>query len=125
MFAAEAKRSGIPVLPPCVNVSEVDFIVEKLGDGGSAMPASSSLQRAPMGGGDGQRGRRAIRYSMAALKNIGAAAVETIVSGRASGGAYRSLADFAARLNPRARNARLCRSLRRAGAEPGARAGEC
>ena len=26
MFAAEAKKSGIAILPPCVNASEVDFL---------------------------------------------------------------------------------------------------
>jgi DNA polymerase-3 subunit alpha len=102
MFAAEAKKSGIPVLPPCVNASEVDFLVETIAETGA-----------------GKRGARAIRYSLAALKNIGASAVETIVAGRASGGAYRSLADFAARLNPRALNKRGLETLASAGAFDG------
>jgi DNA polymerase-3 subunit alpha len=50
------------------------------------------------------------------LKNIGAAAVETIVSGRSPGGAYRSIADFAARLNPKALNKRGLETLASAGA---------
>ena len=51
MFASEARKSGIRMLPPCVNQSGVDFGVEP--------PA-----------GDAKLG--AIRYSLAALKNIGA-----------------------------------------------------
>ena len=46
-FAAEAKKSGIVVKPPCVNASEVDFLAE---------PSRSS----------GEPG--AIRYSLAALE---------------------------------------------------------
>src|SRR5262245_30256583 len=49
MFASEARKSGIAILPPCINASGVDFL-----------PAD-----------------KAIRYSLAALKNIGAQAVES------------------------------------------------
>ncbi len=98
MFAAEAKKSGIPVLPPCVNASEVDFLVER--------PKADEAHGA-------------IRYSLAALKNIGASAVETIVAARTAEGPYRSLADFAARLNPKALNKRGLETLAMAGAFDG------
>ncbi len=97
MFAAEAKKSGIVVLPPCVSASEVDFLVETR-KGSDPLP------------------QRAIRYSLAALKNIGAAAVETIVTARAADGPYRSVADFATRLNPKALNKRGLETLAMAGA---------
>jgi DNA polymerase-3 subunit alpha len=95
LFAAEAKRSGIEVKPPCVNASEVDFLAEP-----SQVPEKLG----------------AIRYSLAALKNIGAAAVSTIVAERDAHGAYASLADFAARMNPKALNKRGIETLAAAGA---------
>jgi DNA polymerase-3 subunit alpha len=98
MFAAEAKKSGIPVLPACVNASDVDFLVER--------PQSDEAHGA-------------IRYSLAALKNIGASAVETIVAARTAEGPYRSLSDFASRLNPKALNKRGLETLSMAGAFDG------
>ena len=93
MFAAEAKKSGIAVKPPCVNASEIDFLAEP---------------------GKGKSG--AIRYSLAALKNIGASAVASIVENRTMNGRYKSLADFAGRMNPKALNKRGIETLAMAGA---------
>jgi DNA polymerase-3 subunit alpha len=76
-FAAEAKKSGIEVKPPCINASEVDFLAE------------ISQHK-----GQGEQ-RVAIRYSLAALKNIGASAVATVVAERNAHGRYASLSDFA------------------------------
>jgi len=95
MFAGEARRSNIALLPPCVNESGVDFGA-----------------RAPKAG----EKAGAIRYSLAALKNIGAAAVETIVKERDAKGPFTSLADFAGRLDPRALNKRGIETLAKAGA---------
>jgi DNA polymerase-3 subunit alpha len=138
MFAAEAKKSGIQVLPPCVNASEVDFLVEKVSTGAASSPSprargagrGEGQPQTPVQAsaphpdplpieGDGERGRRAIRYSLAALKNIGASAVETIVGARKTDGPYTSLADFAARLNPKALNKRGLETLSMAGAFDG------
>ncbi len=128
MFAAEAKKSGIRVLPPCVNASEVDFLVETTspsprprGEGQGegrppGVPGGAAPHPAPLPiEGDGERARRAIRYSLAALKNIGAAAVETIVKGRPEAG-YKSITDFAMRLDLRAINKRALETLAAAGA---------
>jgi DNA polymerase III subunit alpha len=95
MFAAEARKSGIEVKPPCVNASEVDFLAEPPGE---------------------DAGFGAIRYSLAALKNIGASAVATIVAERAEHGGFSTLADFASRLNPKALNKRGIETLAAAGA---------
>lgn len=95
LFSSEAKRSGIAVLPPSVNDSGVEF---------SAEPPRNGAQRG------------AIRYSLAALKNIGASAVETIVSERDQNGPYRSLADVAGRLKTKAVNKRALETLAAAGA---------
>ncbi len=88
MYASEAKKSGIALLPPCINASEVDFL----------------------------SGDKTIRYSLAALKNIGAQAVESVVAERTAQGPYKDLSDFAGRCNPKALNKRALETLSSAGA---------
>jgi len=58
----------------------------------------------------------AIRYSLAALKNIGAQAVESLVGERSAEGCFRDLSDFAARCNTKAINKRALETLSAAGA---------
>ena len=96
VFAAEAKRSGIEVKPPCVNESEVAFTAE------------------PPNVETGTAG--AVRYALAALKNIGSGAVETITTERGANGRFADLSDFARRLDPRALNKRGLETLASAGA---------
>src|SRR3978361_273654 len=86
-FRAEAERLGIKVDPPSINRSGVAFDV----DGNT------------------------IIYALAALKGVGQQAVESIVEARAAG-KFKDLADFAARVNPRAVNKRVLESLATAGA---------
>ncbi|MGB9042668.1 MAG: DNA polymerase III subunit alpha [Pseudolabrys sp.] len=86
-FRAEAERLGIKVDPPSVNRSGVDFEV----DGNT------------------------IIYALAALKGVGKQAVEAIIAARDSR-VFADLADFAARVNPRAVNKRVLESLAAAGA---------
>jgi DNA polymerase-3 subunit alpha len=88
VFVQEARRMGVGLEPPSVNESGVEFLPQ-----------------------DG-----AIRYSLAALRNVGRSVVEHIVAERDSGGAFQSLADFAARINPRIVNKRGLESLAAAGA---------
>jgi len=88
MFASEAKKSGIAILPPCVNASEIDFLASN----------------------------KAIRYSLAALKNIGTQAVDNLVAQRNARGAFKDLSDFAARLNTKVLNKRALETLAAAGA---------
>jgi DNA polymerase III subunit alpha len=95
LFAGEAKKSGIAVLPPCINASGVDFGAEPPRDGAT---------------------RGAIRYSLAALKNIGAGAVEIIVTARRDGGPFASLSDVANRVDAKALNKRGLETLAKAGA---------
>jgi DNA polymerase III subunit alpha len=85
-FRAEANRLGIRVEPPSVNRSGVGFEVE----------------------GD------TIIYALAALKGVGAQAVETIIAARGDR-PFRDLADFASRINPRAVNKRVLESLAASG----------
>ncbi|MBL8566290.1 MAG: DNA polymerase III subunit alpha [Hyphomicrobiaceae bacterium] len=95
MFAAEARKSGISILPPCINASDIDFLAEP-------------------GKAEGEHG--AIRYSLAALKNIGAGAVGTIVEERGKTGRFRTLGDFASRISPKALNKRSIETMSKAGA---------
>src|SRR5262245_33300802 len=88
MFTAEARKSGIAIEPPCINASEVDFL-----------PAE-----------------KRIRYSLAALKGLGAQAVETLVAERQTNGRFADLADFAGRCDPKALNKRALETLSAAGA---------
>jgi len=126
-FVAEARKSGITLLPPCVNASGIDFLAEPPGAPGTAngppahrapaagdAPASRQLGASSPASATVPRG--AIRYSLAALKNIGAQAVATIVASRAENGRYTSLADFASRLNLRAVNKRALETLAASGA---------
>jgi DNA polymerase III subunit alpha len=87
-FAQEARRLGMKIEPPSVNRSEVGFIPS-----------------------DG-----AIRYSLAALKNVGRHAVEHICAERAERGAFKDISDFARRINPRLVNKRALETLAAAGA---------
>jgi DNA polymerase III subunit alpha len=87
MFAQEARRYSIKVLPPSINASGAEFLPE-----------------------DG-----AIRYSMAALKNIGRGAVEEIAAEREARGPFRAVGDFAERVNPKAINKRGLETLTSAG----------
>ena len=86
-FRAEAERLGIKVEPPSVNRSGVEFQV----DGNT------------------------IFYALAALKGVGAQAVESIVAVRGDK-PFKDVSDFASRINPRAVNKRVLESLAAAGA---------
>jgi len=90
-FRSEAARLGIKVEPPSINRSGVAFEVE------------------------GEPGKQAIRYALAALKGVGTQAVEAIAVAR-SELPFADLADFAHRINPRAVNKRVLESLAAAGA---------
>jgi DNA polymerase-3 subunit alpha len=86
-FRAEAQRLVIKLEAPSVNRSGATFEVSE----------------------------GTIYYALAGLKGVGAQAVELIVEARKDG-LFTSLADFAARVNPRAVNKRVIESLAAAGA---------
>ena len=58
----------------------------------------------------------AIRYSLAAVKNVGRHAVEHLCEERAARGPFRDVSDFARRINPRLLNKRALETLAAAGA---------
>src|SRR5262245_23483423 len=87
-YAQEARRMGIALEPPSVNRSETGFL--------------------PSNG--------AVRYSLAALKNVGQQAVEYLCAEREANGLFRDISDFARRINPRIVNKRALETLAAAGA---------
>ena len=93
MFRRELERLSIPLLPPDINRSGVEFEVEAVeGD------------------------RLGVRYALAAVKNVGAQAMHTLVEERETAGPYRDLGDLSRRIDPRQVNKRQLENLVRAGA---------
>ena len=92
-FRAELTRLGIDLLPPDVNRSGVKFTVEQTDSGAWA-----------------------VRYALAAVKNVGTGAMEGLVNVRNEDGPFKDLADFAGRLETGLINKRLIENLIRAGA---------
>jgi len=93
VFRQELKRLGISLLPPDINASDVLFSVEH-----------------------GESDRVAIRYSLAAVKNIGEGAMQGIVDERRRNGPFKDLLNFADRFDARMINKRQMENLARAGA---------
>lgn len=87
-YIEECRRLGIEVLPPDVNESLESFTV-----------AGSK-----------------IRFGLAAVKNVGLGAVESIIRTREKGGAFSDYADFCRRLDTRSVNRRVLESLIKCGA---------
>ncbi|MEW6428460.1 MAG: DNA polymerase III subunit alpha [Thermodesulfobacteriota bacterium] len=87
-YINECKDHGIEVLPPDINESDADFTVVA--------------------------GR--IRFGLAAVKNVGGTALDSIIEERGKDGPYDSLEDFCARIDSRKVNRRVAESLIKAGA---------
>lgn len=87
-YVEETRAMGLRVEPPDVNVSRAQFTVA----------------------GD------AIHFGLAAIKNVGATAIDSIVKVREAAGAFTSLDDFCARVDLRLVNRRVIECLIKAGA---------
>lgn len=96
-FRQELDRLGVPLLTPDINTSRTSFSVERPPANGSA-------------------GSSAIRYALAAIKNVGEAAMDGIVKEREENGPFRDLGDFVDRLDTKTVNKRQMENLVRAGA---------
>ncbi len=93
IFIDDMRRLEVTCLPPDVNRSEAEYVVE--------------------GDGDGQL---AVRYALGGIKNVGEKAMECLVGERDAGGAFASLDDFANRADPAQLNRRSLENLAAAGA---------
>ena len=87
-YIEECRAMGIQVVPPDVNVSAVQFSVA----------------------GD------TVRFGLAAIKNVGEAAMQSILKARSAEGSFQTLEDFCARVDLRLVNRRVVESLIKAGA---------
>jgi DNA polymerase-3 subunit alpha len=111
----ECRRLGITLLRPDVNRSESAFTVEPLL--ADSRPASGGTADSPQLTADSPQPKAlGIRYGLAAVKNVGAAAVECIVAERTKNGPYRSLDDLCRRVDLRVLNKRVLESLVKCGA---------
>ncbi len=88
LYLSECRRMGIRVLPPDVNESRADF---------SAVSSD-------------------IRFGMAAIRNVGAAVVDLIVTARQEKGAFTGFHDFLRKVPIQVANKRTVESLIKAGA---------
>jgi DNA polymerase-3 subunit alpha len=87
-YIAECRKQGIEVLPPDINQSEMNFTAVE----------------------------DKIRFGLAAVKNVGQGAIDSVLKVREENGAFKSLFDFCERVDHRKVNRRVVESLIKAGA---------
>src|SRR5205823_15737 len=92
IFVGECKRMGVAILPPDINKSGLKFTPES------------------------HDGKMAIRYGIAAIKNVGESAMQMSIEERQRAGEYTSLEDFCGRIGTRIANRKMLESLIKAGA---------
>ncbi|MEX2007192.1 MAG: DNA polymerase III subunit alpha, partial [Candidatus Levyibacteriota bacterium] len=85
---SECKRLNVAILPPNINKSESDFTIED---------------------------KSKVRFGLSAIKNVGGAAILTILEGKKTG-PFKSLDDFCQRVNLSTVNKKTMESLIKAGA---------
>ncbi|WP_265529653.1 DNA polymerase III subunit alpha [Sphingomicrobium marinum] len=91
LFVEDARKAGVEVLAPAINEARATFDVQ-----------------------DGK-----VRYALGALKGVGEKAMEQLVAEREAKGPFKSLEDFAARIDPRLLNRRQLEGLASAGSFDG------
>ncbi len=90
-YVRVCRQLSIPVLPPDINRSQTRFSTEAGG----------------------------IRFALAAVKNVGSSAIESLIEERTAKGPFRSFGDFMRRMSERALNRKMIESLIRASALDG------
>ncbi len=93
VFVSECHRMDIEILPPDVNRSQLRFAPEKI-----------------------RSGKMAIRYGLAAIKNVGEGAMAQAIAEREGNGAFQAMDDFAKRQDSRVVNKRILENLVLSGA---------
>ncbi|MCL2435443.1 MAG: DNA polymerase III subunit alpha [Lentimicrobiaceae bacterium] len=88
-FIEDGLQAGIRILPPDINESDVEFIVNQEGH---------------------------IRFGLAALKGVGSAAIGSIIEERETNGKFETIFDFVKRINSKNCNKKNMESLVYAGA---------
>jgi DNA polymerase-3 subunit alpha len=95
IFVEDMRRLEVACLAPSINASEAEFAVEPHGEG------------------------HGVRYALGALKGVGEKAMEQLIDERRANGRFKSLDDFAERVDPRLLNRRQIESLAGGGAFDG------
>jgi DNA polymerase-3 subunit alpha len=95
IFVDDMRRLDVACLPPNINESEAEFVVQPYGED------------------------YAVRYALGALKGVGEKAMEQLVAERRANGPFANLEDFAARVDPHLLNRRQIESLAGGGAFDG------
>jgi DNA polymerase III subunit alpha len=88
-YIKECQNINLKILPPDINESLVDFTVVD---------------------------KKAIRFGLAAVKNVGRAAIENIIQERTEHGHFNSIFDFCSRVDLKTMNKRVMESLVKCGA---------
>ncbi|MFA5072432.1 MAG: DNA polymerase III subunit alpha [Nitrospirota bacterium] len=99
-YIYEARLMGIHILPPDVNESRWDFTVIEAHDPENSEPGSSI---------------GAIRFGLAAVKNVGISAIEAILEARQVKGRFTSFADFCKKVDQRRVTRRVIEALIKSG----------
>ena len=92
ILVSECYRMGIEIMPPDLNKSQQRFSPEKMANG-----------------------EKSIRYGLAAIKNVGEAAMAMLINDRQENGLFESLDDMANRLDTKVINKRILENLIKAG----------
>ncbi|MGD8553879.1 MAG: DNA polymerase III subunit alpha [Anaerolineales bacterium] len=92
LYTGDCRRMGIEVLPPDINASDLDFTIQDRPEGS------------------------AIRFGLAAVKNVGEGAVEEVLRARREEGAFDCVGSFARRVDLRQVGKRPLECLVRVGA---------
>ncbi|MBF0546102.1 MAG: DNA polymerase III subunit alpha [Candidatus Riflebacteria bacterium] len=86
-YVDECRIMGITILPPAINKSQKLFSVEN----------------------------GTIRFGLAAIKNVGETAIDSVIDARTKGGSFKSLSDFTRKVDTRLVNSRVIESLIKSG----------
>jgi DNA polymerase-3 subunit alpha len=143
VFVAECERMGIFILAPDVNKSGLKFTPEEVSAEGveaakaarrvnppaveedgvrfEDLPSSKPTDSADEPAGEAIPELRdirvgSIRYGLAAIKNVGEAAMEAAIAERAAGGPFKSLDDFCGRVDLKKINKKALECLVKCGA---------
>lgn len=87
IFKEDAGKAGVKILPPDINLSDVNFAVEGT----------------------------SVRYAFSAIKNVGEQSMLEMVSERKENGPFKDMYDFCRRVDPRVINRRQLENLIKAG----------
>jgi DNA polymerase-3 subunit alpha len=118
LYVEDCRALGLEIRQPDVNFSQLDFSIE---DGEQGMGDRGQGTRTKTGGSGSLQSKiknqkSAIRFGLAAIKNVGEGAVQVILDARAQGGRFRSLDDFCQRVDLRHVGKRALECLIKVGA---------